>query len=130
MSENQTETVLSKTTGTAKTIFVVLASLALVVSIAYGSLQAKARFDAFVEQEVQTRLSSLLTVNKNYAVMTAIWTSQNAKAPILKTMSMELSKCQELRETNTKANTDANGNSLTTVSCDSVETLFGATAAQ
>lgn len=93
-----------------------------------GTLKTKEEFDRFVEERVAARLADLqkntVIINKNSAVMTTVWTSPSAKEPVRKTMALDDTKCQELKASNTQANTA--GGSTLSVDCLPVDKLFSA----
>lgn len=119
----------AQSSHTLRNITVGILLVGAVAGSVFGTLKGKEAFDAFVEGRVKARFEELsktmVMVDKNAAVMTTVWSSPDAKEPVRRTMALDVTKCQELRESNAKAS----ATSTLSVDCLPVDSLFGAAPA-
>jgi len=123
------ETQAAQPSHTLRNITLGILLIGAVAGSVLGTLKGKEKFDEFVDARVQARFEELsknnVMVDKNAAVMTTVWSSSDAKEPVRRTMALDAVKCQELKESNTKAS----ATSTLSVDCLPVDSLFGAAPA-
>jgi hypothetical protein len=110
---------------TLRNITVGILLIAAVAGSVYGTLKGNEAFQAYVDGRVQARFAELsknnVMVAKDAAVMTTVWSSPDSKEPVRRTMAIDVTKCQELKESNAQAS----ATSTLSVDCLPVESLFG-----
>lgn len=115
----------AQSSHTLRNITVGVLLIAAVAGSVLGTLKGKEAFDTFVNTRVQARFDELyknnVMVAKDAAVMTTVWSSPDAKEPVRRTMAIDVTKCQELKESNAQASST----STLSVDCLPVESLFG-----